>query len=142
MISDRQLSKLFEDATREFRDSLEYQELVSGSAAGCSGAGLVGLLFGHGMLGNLGGLCSMLGLIFQLGLIALIAYFVWRWLQRRNAPAYASAAGPAPTGPHDQSGQSFLRDTRHVTPSASRYKALPRPPHTIQDAIHAILIVS
>src|SRR5262245_3010550 len=32
MISDRQISELFDDATREFRDSLEYHELVSGHA--------------------------------------------------------------------------------------------------------------
>ncbi len=32
---------------------------------------------------------SFLGLIFQLGLIALIAMFLWRWFQRRNEPAYA-----------------------------------------------------
>ena len=60
-----------------------------GLAAGFLGAGLFGLLFGHGFFGGLGGLVSFLGLIFQLGLIALIAMFVWRWFQRRNEPAYA-----------------------------------------------------
>jgi predicted lipid-binding transport protein (Tim44 family) len=39
-----------------------------------------------------GGIMSFLGLIFQVGLIALVAMFVWRWFQRRNQPAYA---GPA-----------------------------------------------
>jgi predicted lipid-binding transport protein (Tim44 family) len=60
-----------------------------GLAAGFLGAGLFGLLFGHGMMGGLGGLVSFLGLIFQLGLIALVAMFLWRWFQRRNQPAYA-----------------------------------------------------
>lgn len=60
-----------------------------GLAAGFLGAGLFGLLFGHGFMGGVGGLVSFLGLIFQLGLIALIAMFVWRWFQRRNEPAYA-----------------------------------------------------
>jgi len=60
-----------------------------GLAAGFLGAGLFGLLFGHGFMGGLGGLVSFLGLIFQLGLIALIAMFLWRWFQRRNEPAYA-----------------------------------------------------
>ena len=32
MISDQHISKIFDDATREFRDSLEYQDLVSGRA--------------------------------------------------------------------------------------------------------------
>jgi predicted lipid-binding transport protein (Tim44 family) len=62
-----------------------------GLAAGFLGAGLFGLLFGHGFIGGLGGIVSFLGLIFQLGLIALIAMFVWRWFQRRNEPAYAGS---------------------------------------------------
>jgi predicted lipid-binding transport protein (Tim44 family) len=62
-----------------------------GLAAGFLGAGLFGLLFGHGMMGGLGGFVSFLGLIFQLGLIALVAMFVWRWFQRRNEPAYAGS---------------------------------------------------
>jgi predicted lipid-binding transport protein (Tim44 family) len=60
-----------------------------GLAAGFLGAGLFGLLFGHGFFGGVFGLVSVLGLIFQLGLIALIAMFLWRWFQRRNEPAYA-----------------------------------------------------
>jgi len=62
-----------------------------GLAAGFLGAGLFGLLFGHGFLGGLGGFVSFLGLIFQLGLIALVAMFLWRWFQRRNEPAYAGS---------------------------------------------------
>ncbi len=58
-------------------------------AAGFIGAGLFGLLFGHGMMGGLGGFGSFLGLLFQLGLIAFIAMWIWRWMQRRNEPAYA-----------------------------------------------------
>ncbi len=60
-------------------------------AAGFIGAGLFGLLFGHGMMGGLGGFGSFLGLIFQLGLIALIAMWIWRWFQRGNGPAYAGS---------------------------------------------------
>jgi predicted lipid-binding transport protein (Tim44 family) len=62
-------------------------------AAGFIGAGLFGLLFGHGLMGGLGGgFLSFLGLIFQLGLIAFIAMWIWRWMQRRNEPAYAGGA--------------------------------------------------
>jgi predicted lipid-binding transport protein (Tim44 family) len=68
--------------------------LLGGLAAGFIGAGLFGLLFGHGFMGGLGGLASMLGLLLQVGLVALVAMLVWRWWQRRNAPAYASAGGP------------------------------------------------
>jgi predicted lipid-binding transport protein (Tim44 family) len=62
-----------------------------GLAAGFLGAGLFGMLFGHGFMGGLGGIVSFLGLIFQVGLIALVAMFVWRWFQRRNQPAYAGS---------------------------------------------------
>ncbi len=60
-----------------------------GLAAGFLGAGLFGLLFGHGFFGGVFGLVSFLGLIFQLGLVALLAMFLWRWFQRRSEPAYA-----------------------------------------------------
>jgi predicted lipid-binding transport protein (Tim44 family) len=63
--------------------------LFGGLAAGFLGAGLFGLLFGHGFAGGLGGIVSFFGLIVQLGLIALVAMFVWRWLQRRQMPAFA-----------------------------------------------------
>ena len=58
-------------------------------AAGFIGAGLFGLLFGHGMMGGLGGFASFLGLLFQLGLIAFVAMWIWRWMQRRDEPSYA-----------------------------------------------------
>ena len=38
-------------------------------------------------------LASMLGLLLQIGIIALIGYLVWTWWQRRSQPALAS--GPA-----------------------------------------------
>jgi predicted lipid-binding transport protein (Tim44 family) len=66
--------------------------LLGGLAAGFIGAGLFGLLFGHGLFGGLGGFASILGLILQIGLIVLIARFLWSMWQRRQ-PAYAS--GPA-----------------------------------------------
>jgi predicted lipid-binding transport protein (Tim44 family) len=58
-------------------------------AAGFIGAGLFGLLFGHGMMGGIGGFASFLGLLFQLGLIAFVAMWIWRWIQRRDERAYA-----------------------------------------------------
>jgi predicted lipid-binding transport protein (Tim44 family) len=63
--------------------------LMGGLMAGFLGAGLFGLLFGHGFMGGIGGLFSFIGLLFQLGLIALLAMFLWRMLQRRSEPAYA-----------------------------------------------------
>lgn len=69
--------------------------LLGGFAAGFLGAGLLGMLFGHGLLGGLGGIASFLGLILQVGIVALIAMFAWRWWQRRSQPASAFAGGPA-----------------------------------------------
>jgi predicted lipid-binding transport protein (Tim44 family) len=67
--------------------------LLGGLVGGFIGAGLFGLLFGHGLFGGLGGFASILGLILQVGLIFLIARFLWSMWQRRQQPAYAS--GPA-----------------------------------------------
>src|SRR4249920_3820088 len=69
--------------------------LLGGLAAGFLGAGLFGMLFGHGMMGGLGGMASFLGLFLQIGIVALIAMVAWRWWQRRSQPAAAFAGGPA-----------------------------------------------
>jgi hypothetical protein len=52
---------------------------VGGVAAGFLGAGVLGVLFGHGIYGELSGLASALGLIFQLTLIALLGRLIWTW---------------------------------------------------------------
>src|SRR5215207_2275605 len=69
--------------------------MLGGLAAGFLGAGLLGMLMGHGFLGGLGGLASMLGLLVQAGLIALVVVMAWRWWQRRSQPAPAVAGGPS-----------------------------------------------
>jgi predicted lipid-binding transport protein (Tim44 family) len=69
--------------------------LFSGLAAGFLGAGLLGMLFGGGMFGGLGGFSSILGLILQIGLIVMLVRFAMSWWQRRHETAYAGAgAGP------------------------------------------------
>src|SRR5262249_54856330 len=72
---------------------LQSAGFLGGLFTGFLGAGLLGMLFGHGFLGGLGGFASMLGLMLQIGLIVIIGYLVWTWWQRRNQPALAS--GPA-----------------------------------------------
>ena len=67
--------------------------LMGGLAAGFLGAGLFGMLAGNGFMGGLAGFASFLGLILQVGLVALLAMFAWRWFQRRNEPAVAG--GPS-----------------------------------------------
>jgi predicted lipid-binding transport protein (Tim44 family) len=71
--------------------------LLGGLAAGFIGAGLFGLLFGHGFFGGMGGFASLIGLVLQIVLVVFVAKMLFAWWQRRNAPAYAGAAG-APGG--------------------------------------------
>ena len=61
-----------------------------GLFAGFLGAGLLGMLFGHGFLGGLAGFASLIGLMLQIGIIVIIGYLVWTWWQRRSQPALAS----------------------------------------------------
>jgi predicted lipid-binding transport protein (Tim44 family) len=75
--------------------------LLGGLAAGFLGAGLLGMLFGGGMFGGIGGLSSIFGLILQIGLIVLLVRLAMSWWQRRQmtSAAYAGAgAGPAAQG--------------------------------------------
>ncbi|HEX2511023.1 MAG TPA: TIM44-like domain-containing protein [Xanthobacteraceae bacterium] len=68
--------------------------LLGGLAAGFIGAGLFGLLFGHGFLGGLGGFASFLGLLLQIGLVIIVARLAWAWWQRRQQQP-AMASGPS-----------------------------------------------
>ena len=67
--------------------------LLGGLAAGFIGAGLFGMLFGHGLMGGMGGFASILGLLLQVALVVIVARLAWAWWQRRNQPATAS--GPS-----------------------------------------------
>lgn len=66
---------------------------LGGLAAGFLGAGLLGMLFGHGLFGGLGGLASIFGLLLQIALVVIVARLLWAWWQRRSQPAMA--AGPS-----------------------------------------------
>lgn len=69
-----------------------------GFMAGLLGAGLFGALLGAGFSGGLGGIASFLGLILQIGLIALVVMLAVRFFRRRQQgaqPAMANNAGYA-----------------------------------------------
>jgi predicted lipid-binding transport protein (Tim44 family) len=73
--------------------------LFGGIAAGFLGAGLFGLLFGQGLFGGMAGFASIIGLLFQIVLVVIVARLIYAWWQRRNMPTPAYAARQA-TGPN------------------------------------------
>jgi hypothetical protein len=83
--------------------------LLGGFAAGFLGAGLLGLLFGHGLVGELGGVTSFLGLAFQLALVAMLCRLIWTWWNGRNLPAFT---GLSPR----QLADPYLRPSLHELP--------------------------
>ncbi len=62
---------------------------TSGLLGGLVGAGIGGMLFGHGMFGGMDGGASFLGLLLQIGIVLLIG----RWLFRRFAGGQPAFAG-------------------------------------------------
>lgn len=68
--------------------------LLGGLAAGFIGAGLLGMLTGHGFMGGLGSLFSFLGLLLQIGLVVLVVRWAIGWFRNRQQPAAAGAPGP------------------------------------------------
>jgi len=64
-------------------------DLIGGFAAGFIGAGVIGLLFGHGVVGELSGVASIVGLVFQLALIAMLARLIWVWWHDHKKDALA-----------------------------------------------------
>jgi predicted lipid-binding transport protein (Tim44 family) len=80
---------------------------MGGMMAGFLGAGLLGMLFGGGLLGGLSGLSGFLGLLIQVVLVVIVARLAWSWWQRRQqqqSPAYAAAAGPSLRNMSDDAG--------------------------------------
>ena len=63
--------------------------LTGGFAAGFLGAGLLGLLFGHGVVGELSSVASLLGLACQLALIVMLGRLIWTWWNVGQSDAHA-----------------------------------------------------
>ena len=64
--------------------------LIGGFAAGFLGSGVIGVLFGHGAIGELSGIASILGLMFQLTLLVMLARLIWTWWRDDTADAFAN----------------------------------------------------
>lgn len=84
--------------------------VTGGFAAGLLGSGVLGWLFGHGFVGELGSVASILGLIFQLALIALLCRLIWTWWSGRNAPAFAGLSPRQLADPYLRSRHEYLPD--------------------------------
>src|SRR2546429_1017116 len=93
---------------------------LGGLFAGFLGAGLLGMLFGHGFLGGLGGAASMLGLLLQIGLVAIVGYLLWTWWQRRNQPALASGPALRDYNPGNGRGPMGFGGGSGVAPATAR----------------------
>ena len=63
--------------------------LIGGFAAGFLGAGVLGLLFGHGMIGELSSFPSILGLLLQVALLLMLGRLIWTWWRADKAAAMA-----------------------------------------------------
>jgi len=63
--------------------------LIGGFAAGFLGAGVFGLLFGHGMIGELSSFPSILGLLLQVALLFMLGRLIWTWWRADKAAAMA-----------------------------------------------------
>ena len=116
--------------------------LWGGLAAGFLGAGLLGLLFGHGLFGGLGGFASIFGLLLQIALIFFVARLIWVWYQRRHTPAYAGSAsllrGVMPgAGPERQTGGGNSLAGGRVAIGQADYDAFERLLGEIQTAYGA-----
>jgi predicted lipid-binding transport protein (Tim44 family) len=72
---------------------------MSGLFGGFIGAGIAGMLFGHGFFGGIGGFGSILGLIIQIGVIYLLVRLAIGFFRNRSSlqPAFG---GPAPADQH------------------------------------------
>ncbi len=68
--------------------------LMGGLAAGLLGAGLFGLLTGHGFFGGMGGFASVIGLLLQLALVVFLARLAFNWFANRNAAAAGGRPSP------------------------------------------------
>jgi hypothetical protein len=83
--------------------------LLGGFAAGFLGAGPLGLVFGQGLAGGLGGVASYLGLMAQLALVVMLCRVIWVWWTGRNQPAFVGLSTR-------QLADPYLRSRRESSP--------------------------
>lgn len=90
--------------------------LIGGFAAGLLGAGIFGLLFGHGLLGELSGVPSILGLIFQFVLLLALGWLIGMWWRADKTGAVAQLSPRQLADAYGRARNEVLPD---VTPDAN-----------------------
>jgi hypothetical protein len=86
--------------------------LIGGFAAGLLGAGLFGLLFGHGVVGELSGVPSILGLIFQFALLLAFGWLIWAWWRADRSAGLAQLSPRQLADAYGRDRDGGLRDLR------------------------------
>ena len=71
---------------------------MSGLMGGLIGAGIAGMLFGHGMFGGMSGIGGFLGFLLQIFLIVMVVRFLFRMFRPAQP---ATASGPAMFAPNE-----------------------------------------
>ncbi len=89
--------------------------LIGGFAAGFLGAGLLGLLFGHGVMGELSSFVAVLGLAFQLALIVMLVRLIWTWWNIDQGDARAGLSPRQLADAYGRSRNEVLPDIDPVT---------------------------
>jgi hypothetical protein len=84
--------------------------LIGGFAAGFLGAGVVGLLFGRGMIGELSGFPAFLGLLFQLTLLGMLGRLIWSWWRLDSAAAVPNLSPRQLADAYERSRHEALPD--------------------------------
>jgi hypothetical protein len=99
-------------------------DLLGGFAAGFLGCGLLGLLFGRGLVGELGGVPSYLGLLFQLALVLMLCRLIWSRWRRVDLAGVAGMSPRQLADPYLRSRDDVHAGLDSVTPPEDR--TLPR----------------
>lgn len=89
--------------------------LIGGFAAGFLGAGFLGLLFGHGVVGELSGFAAVLGLLFQLALIVMLARLIWTWWRDDKADVLATLSPRQLADAYGRPRNEVLPDIAEIT---------------------------
>jgi predicted lipid-binding transport protein (Tim44 family) len=111
--------------------------VLGGLAAGFLGAGLIGMLMGHGFFGGIAGFAGFLGLVAQIALVVIVARLALAWWQRRSQPASAYAnAQPGMNGA--QNGASFFNGIGSGAPDSAPIQIKPEDYNAFEDTLRDV----